>query len=295
MSEENKELTDEELAIIAQEEEEQATFLAEKKARVKAEQEAKKEKAEKARKKADKIAKAQKKAEAKKAMKKAEAEIKAQIKAEKEAQKNLDYDAIPDYFVKPAEDPETRSVQALQAAHWFAGTGIYQKGGKSFSAKITYLGPRRFMSREIKLGKRSILPNAGNWKIFVGSARLRRGQEFGGDVKDTQYIHDLLQTPGGKKNFKVRFVEDDPLATKKEKKRFLSRDVGRILALPFRIRKSQILQGLKIPLRPGEAAQILHDISKDGLPKSSKHIAKYLNELIAKEDKAIAVKKSKED
>jgi hypothetical protein len=269
------------------------------------EQALKKEESEKARKKAENVkkaeekeAKAKAKAE-KEAAKQAEKERKAEAKKKKAERREgitkLDYDAIPDYFVKPAEDPETRSVQQLQAIHWFAGTGSYQKGGKSFSAKITYLGPRRFMSREIKLGKRSIVPNAGNWKIFVGSARLRRGEEFGGDVKDAQYIHDLLTTPGGKKNFKVRFVEDEPLQVKKEKKRFLSQDVGRILALPYHMRKSRILQGLKIPLRPGEAAQILQEISKEGLPKSSKDIAKYLNELIKKEDTATAVKKSKED
>lgn len=273
------------------------------------EQALKKEKADKAREKAEKVANDQAAKDKKAADKAKKEEDKALVKAlkagKKEAEKRkkeeeaallkIDYDATPDYFENPAEDPETRDVQQLQAAHWFAGTGIYQKGGKSFSAKITYLGPRRFMSREIKLGVRSIVPNAGNWKIFVGSARLRRGTEFTGDVKDPKYIHDLLHTPGGKKNFKVRFVEDAPLSVKQEKKRFLSRDVGRILALPFRIRKGQILAGLKIPLRPGEAAQILQDISKEGLPKSSKHITAYLNELIKKEDTAIAVIKSKAD
>jgi len=203
---------------------------------------------------------------------------------------------IPAYFANPSKDPDILEIQQAVAMHWLLGTGLYSDFGTSFSAKITYVGPRNFMSRQIKLAKRSINPAKGNWKVFVGSARIRKGVEYTGNIKDPKFIFDLLQSKGGQENFKVRFVEDEPLQMKKEKAHFLRRDNSRILNLPYRIRKDQIKMGIKIPLNPGEAAQILHELSEEGLPKSkAKTITNYLNELIQEEDRKKAERKSKED
>lgn len=249
-------------------EEEIAALEADEKKRIRAEKRAEKKKAK----------------QAKEAHKLAQQSAKDKKKAREKKKADFDYGAIPKYFNDPAIDDEaTLKLQKLQAFHWLCGTSIYAKGGMSFSAKITYTGPRPFMSRQIMLAKRSIAPNKGNWKTFIGSARIRRGQEYSGLVKDTKYIFDLLHTKGGKQNFKVRFVQDEPLAVKQEKARFLQRDETRILNLPYRIRKDQIKLGIKIPLNPGEAAVILKELSEEGLPKSSKHISEYLNQLIEKE------------
>lgn len=208
----------------------------------------------------------------------------AEKKAPKTKKPKKESIPLPAYFDDPAMDDEgTLKIQELEAKHWLLGTGPFEKENKSYSAKITYKGPRRFMSRQVVLGKRSIAPNRGNWKVFVGSARLRQNEEYHGNIKDTQFIYDALFTEGGQKNYSIRFVQDPPLAEKEEKARFLGRDSSRVLSLPYRIRKDQIRLGLKIPLRPGEAAQILSELSEEGLPKDSKHITEYLNQLIQQE------------
>lgn len=202
---------------------------------------------------------------------------------------------LPLYFEDPAlKDQATLEIQQLEAYHWLMGTGPFEETGKSFSAKITYTGPRRFMSRQLILAKRSIAPNKGNWKTFAGSARLWHGQEFQGNVKDPQFLHDLLTTKGGQKNYSVRFVEDAPLEKKEEKERFLARDKSRLLQGPYRIRKDHIKMGLKPPLNPGEAAQILSELSEEGLSKDAQHITKYLNELITEEARLTKEEKQSE-
>jgi hypothetical protein len=212
-------------------------------------------------------------------------------KSKKEARK--DTIPVPIYFTDPAFDDEgTLAIQKLEAHHWFLGTGPFEKEGKSFSAKVTYVGPRKFMSRQIVLGKRSINPNKGNWKTFVGSARIRQNIEYHGNIKDTQFVLNALNTQGGLANYKIRFVEDDPLAVKEEKSRFLTRDKSRVLRLPYRLRKDQIKMGVKVPLNPGEAAQILKELSEEGLPKSSKGITEYLNSVIEEEKR---LKKKQEE
>lgn len=192
---------------------------------------------------------------------------------------------LPLYFSDPAKDPATLAIQRLDAEHWLLGTGPYHESGKSFSAKMTYVGPRSFMSRQIILAKRSISPQKGNWKPFVGSARLRKDQEYGGNIKDPQFIFEALTSQGGKKNYKLRFVEDAPLAVEKEKERFLTSDRARILALPYRVRKDQVKLGLKPPLNPGEAAIILSELSKEGVPEgiNEEDLSKWLKKEIKEE------------
>jgi hypothetical protein len=102
-------------------------------------------------------------------------------------------------------------------------------------------------------------------------------------VKDPQYIFDALHTQGGKKNIRIKFVEDAPLDAGEVKKQFFKRDLGRFLGLPAHIRRDQILQGIKCPLNPGEAAQILKELSREGAPKAAKGMVDYLNDLIKEE------------
>lgn len=204
--------------------------------------------------------------------------------------------ALPIYFENPAiNDEATLEIQKLEAHHWFMGTGPFEKTRKSFSARITYNGIRRFLSRQVILGKRSIAPNKGNWKIFVAPVRFWQGQEFQGNVKDVQFLLETLTTEGGKKNLSVRFVEDGPLEKKEEKKRFLARDKSRILNVKYQIRKDQIKLGLKTPLNPGEAAQILSELSEEGLPKDAKHITEYLEGLIAEEARLVKEQKKEKN
>ncbi len=192
--------------------------------------------------------------------------------------------ALPLYFEEPAlTDEATLEIQRMEAQHWLLGTGPFQESGKSYSAHVTYSGPRRFLSQTITLGKRSIAPNRGNWRCFNAPVRFWQNQECQSIIKDAKFLLDALTTPGGKKNYSVRFVEDEPLGKKEEKKQLFRRDLSRFLAMNPRIRLDQIKMGLKIPLNPGEASQFLEELSKEGLPKGAKGVAKYLNELIAEE------------
>lgn len=191
---------------------------------------------------------------------------------------------LPLYFSDPAlQDGTQLEAQKAEAFHWLLGTGPFEKTGKSYSAKITYLGPRRQHSRRLMVGNRIPNPTKGNWKIHTAPAIMWRGQEWSGNVKDTHFIFEALTTKGGKQNLKVRFVEDAPLDAGEVKKQFFKRDLGRFLAMPPHIRRDQIIQGIKCPLNPGEAVEILKQLSKEGAPKAAKGMVKYLNELISEE------------
>lgn len=246
---------------------------------------------------ADKMAKqAEKEAKAaEKAAKKAEAD---QAKAEKEAAEKAAKEAaaieLPIYFTSDynEDDPDQKLIDLLEAKNWL--TGVNHKQGRSFSAKITYKGGRRFMSQQVVLGKRSLNPNQGNWKLFVGSARFRRSEEFAGLIKDVHFLHAMCTSQGGQENFDLRWLEDVPLDVQQEKKTFLRGDKGRILGLPFRIRKSQVYQGLKIPLRPGEANKILELAKKEDV-KLKKPTVEYLHEIIQEEHEAAQERKKKSE
>lgn len=229
------------------------------------------------------------------AIKKAAQEAKAKEKAKDKPLKDLteDYELkqidglwVPCYFhtKKRYEEGTTeQSVDIYHADNFLLGMEIFTDQG-SCSAKITYIGPnRRYTLNLVLIGRREARPTHNNWKIFTNPIRMFKGTEHTAKMKDPKVIRDCLMTQGGKKNFKIRFVQDKEWTQKEVKKKVFAKDPVRLRNLNYRVKLDHTKMGIKPVLRnKEEALLLLKDLKVEQKDKKGNHVVKFLQEEIRK-------------
>lgn len=164
---------------------------------------------------------------------------------------------LPDFFLSPATDEVTRQIQFMEAKSWMCGVGK----AKSYSALLTYLGPRRNANPQVQIAKRAVNPNQGNWRVWRTNIVFWKGVEKRALVKDPEFIQKVLRPKGGQRRYSIRFIEDDTFQKDAEKGRMLKTTLAQVAAFPLRVRQSRLTLGLlDTPLQKGEAEQVLVNI-----------------------------------
>lgn len=238
------------------------------------------------------IAAEEAKAAAEEALKEAEA-LKEKEEQERlsemreEGKKVLGKEGLPDYYTtKKFANHRAEQESLREAANFLIGllrTTVINKKTKaqttktvkvdSYSAKITYVGPRRMTSKQLILGVQDHNPNTNNWRIFTGSVRFFNNQEYGGNIKDAKFIRDCTHS----KYFVVRWVKDVLKKSKELKKEAFEKSEEDMLKMNLRLRKSRLQQGLQFPVTPGEAVTLLTQFKADKVelqPKIKKYLEK---------------------
>lgn len=218
-----------------------------------------------------------------------EVEVKPELLTEKYAlPKGLT--TLPDYFLNPATDEVTRQIQLIEADDWMCGAGK----NKSYSALLTYIGPRRNANPQVHIAKRAINPNRGNWRVWRTNILFWKGVEKQALVKDPIFINKCLMPKGGFQRFFVRFIEDDTFQKEAAKGRVMKTSLARLAAFPLRVRQSRLTLGLlDTPLQDEEAQIVLQNIKTQPelLDRLKEDDKKKLLVLLETRVKADAVKK----
>lgn len=195
--------------------------------------------------------------EAKAAAKKAEREAKDAAKKAAQEKKAVEVE-LPAYFTTKYPDYQEEKKAEQEAFRWFLGLDNDLKPlANSYSAKITYVGPKRVTSKIIRKAKRAIIPNMGNWKVSKDTVRFFKKQEQGALIKDPAFIKEALSTT----NYKVRIIIDQKINKKEIKSEHFARSDARVLKLKPRLRRDMIAMGQQPPLHKGEAAQFLQELN----------------------------------
>lgn len=216
------------------------------------------------------------KAEAAK-IKKAEAEAAKIKKAEAEALEAAAKLEIPKFFTDPSKVPTVLPVEALEAEAFIFGLEPYKK---SYSANITYVGPRRKIGRKIILAKKGLDPTKlGGFKLYNNACIFWAKKANTFMIKDLGFIQEAYESS----NFTVEWVEDPPLDRKSVKRQVFQRSRTRILGLPIQIKAQYVKAGQKIDLNPGDPQKILEIIKRDGIKKENEHMLGWLKEQLKKE------------
>jgi len=164
---------------------------------------------------------------------------------------------IPKYFVNPSTDSSILRIERNEAEMWLIGpinVGTLKKPVRgSISGKVAYIGPRRFVSKQIKIASLSNSPNKNFWKVWQEAVRLWRNSEAPQIIKDTEFIQECFKS----QNWQIRFIVDTPFSQGEAEGRLVKRNVQQWLGHPYRLRESAILLGQEIPLKAGEAATML--------------------------------------
>jgi hypothetical protein len=221
-----------------------------------------KEKTAKEKKEAVKKAAKAKKAAAKKAAQAKKAAAKKAAQEKKKVQIEL-----PAYFTTKYPDYQDEKKAEQEALCWFLGVDTDKKPLEtSYSARITYVGPKHKVSKKIKAAKRAINPNFGNWKLFISTVRFFKGTESVILIKDPAFIKEALSTT----NYKVRIVMDAKIQKESLKSKHFARDEAHILRMKPRLRRDMVASGLKPVMHKGEAKQFLEEL--DNNPKVRKDL-----------------------
>ena len=205
----------------------------------------------------EKKAAAKKAAEEKKdAAKKAAEEKKDAAKKAAEEKKKIAVE-LPAYFTTKYPNYQDEKKAEQEAIRWFLGLDKDNKPvANSYSAKITYVGYRNSISKQIKLAKRAINLKSNNWKMFLGTVHFFKNQEVVTLIKDPAFIKEALSSD----NYKVRIILDSKIKKQELKSQHFAKDDERILKMKPRLRCSMIAAGLQPPLHKGEAKQFLQEL-----------------------------------
>ncbi len=164
---------------------------------------------------------------------------------------------LPDFFLTPASDEVARQIQMNEALDWMCGVGK----PTSYSALLTYIGPRRNANPLVHIAKRAINPKQGNWRVWRTNIVFWKDVEKRALVKDPIFIQKALTPKGGSRRYTIRFVQDDTFQKGAEIGRVMKTTLAQIAAFPLRIRQGRLILGLHdTPLLAGEAVQVLQNI-----------------------------------
>jgi hypothetical protein len=191
---------------------------------------------------------------------------------------------IPPYFRRPSGDTQIKALEHMHAMEFLRGPLLFGNKEISISARVTYIGTRRFLSKQVKVGYKSTSPYTNFLRIVEKPVRFWRNQETVDLIKDPDFIYECFAST----NWQIRLVVDVPLERKEAKEKLFARNKEQWLGHKLRIRVSAIQLGQKVPLHPGEAELILAGIQKKEIhiAKEHSHILKYLQSMKERDIKA---------